>query len=480
MQGKFLSNLLLLVFLNLLIKPFYILGIDAEVQNRVGEAAYGNYFALLNFSFLFNVLLDFGITNYNNRRVSRDANTLKSEFAHIFGTKCLLILIYALVSVLAGFTLSFSLDEWKILAVLLFNQVLVGFILYMRSNLGALQLFKRDSIISVLDRLILIVFCSILLWGNVTDQSFDIMWFVYGQTGAYFITLVMSFVLMPKNFQFTLPKFELSKSRNLLRNSAPFALLTLLMMIYNRTDSVMLERMLQDGNSQAGYYAQGFRLLDAVNMFAMLFAVLLLPMFSKMIKEKQDVNQLGNMSYRLLMSFALPLAAICLFYSKEILSLRYTAINVQAFESFAFLMMSFIGVATTYIYGTLLTANGSLRILNIMALGGIIVNLSLNIILIPEYGAKGAAIATMITQLATGIFQLVYAQYMFKNSVINALLMPLGLYAILIFGGSYLMYNNMDWSVWQLPAFFAGSLLLAWALGNIQIKPFIEHLKAKP
>lgn len=479
MQGKFLSNLLLLVFLNLLIKPFYILGIDAEVQNRVGEAAYGNYFALLNFSFLFNVLLDFGITNYNNRRVSRDASILKSEFAHIFGTKCLLIAIYAIVSVVVGLSLEFSASEWQVLAILLFNQVLVGFILYMRSNLGALQLFKRDSIISVLDRLILIVFCSILLWGNVTNQAFDIMWFVYGQTGAYFITLVMSFVLMPKSFQFTLPKLEISKSKELLRNSAPFALLTLLMMIYNRTDSVMLERMLSDGNSQAGYYAQGFRLLDAVNMFAMLFAVLLLPMFSKMIKDKEDVNQLGNLSYRLLMSFALPLAAICLFYSEEILALRYTNISAQAFESFAFLMVSFIGVATTYIYGTLLTANGSMRVLNIMAFGGIIVNLSLNFVLIPEYGAKGAAIATMITQLATGIFQLVYAQYMFKNSVINALLMPLGLYAILIFGGSYLMYDNMDWSLWQLPVFFTASLLLAWVLGNIQIKPFIEHLKAK-
>ena len=49
MKAKFIWNLLLVVILNLLIKPFYILGIDAEVINRVGASVYGNYFALINF-----------------------------------------------------------------------------------------------------------------------------------------------------------------------------------------------------------------------------------------------------------------------------------------------------------------------------------------------------------------------------------------------------------------------------------------------
>ena len=49
-QKKFVTNLALLLFLNLLIKPFWILGIDREVQNLVGEKEYGLYFALFNLS----------------------------------------------------------------------------------------------------------------------------------------------------------------------------------------------------------------------------------------------------------------------------------------------------------------------------------------------------------------------------------------------------------------------------------------------
>jgi hypothetical protein len=46
MQRSFLLNLALLLVLNLLVKPFYILGIDAGVQDAVGSATYGTYAAL--------------------------------------------------------------------------------------------------------------------------------------------------------------------------------------------------------------------------------------------------------------------------------------------------------------------------------------------------------------------------------------------------------------------------------------------------
>jgi len=72
MQGNFLTNLILSLFLNLLIKPFSLLYIDAEVQNRVGAHDYGLYFSLLNLSVLFNILIDLGINNYTIRTMARD------------------------------------------------------------------------------------------------------------------------------------------------------------------------------------------------------------------------------------------------------------------------------------------------------------------------------------------------------------------------------------------------------------------------
>ncbi len=49
-----------------------------------------------------------------------------------------------------------------------------------------------------------------------------------------------------------------------------------------------------------------------------------------------------------------------------------------------------------------------------MALGGIIVNVILNLILIPKFHAMGSAIASIITQFGTAIAQ-VFIAYRFFN-----------------------------------------------------------------
>ena len=68
--------------------------------------------------------------------------------------------------------------------------------------------------------------------------------------------------------------------------------LVLLMTLYNRLDPVMLGKLLPDkpncptaeintAHVQVGIYANGFRLLDAANMIAYLFSVLLIPVFAQ-------------------------------------------------------------------------------------------------------------------------------------------------------------------------------------------------------
>ncbi|MEZ4982584.1 MAG: hypothetical protein R2769_13575 [Saprospiraceae bacterium] len=44
MQREFNLNIIMLVAINLLIKPFFIFGIDRTVQNVVGTSEYGMYF----------------------------------------------------------------------------------------------------------------------------------------------------------------------------------------------------------------------------------------------------------------------------------------------------------------------------------------------------------------------------------------------------------------------------------------------------
>jgi len=72
-------------------------------------------------------------------------------------------------------------------------------------------------------------------------------------------------------------------------------------------------------------------------------------------------------------------------------------------------MFSFIGMCSTILYGTLLTARGNMTFLNSVSAIGIVVNIAMNSYLIPEYGATGAAIATVITQSLISAIQFVYS-----------------------------------------------------------------------
>ena len=102
MQRKFLTNLSLLLFLNLLVKPFWIFGIDRTVQNLVGSGEYGWYSSLLNFTFLFNIILDFGITNFNNKNIAQNNHLLNKYFSGIIIFKFFLAIAYIIVTLSVG------------------------------------------------------------------------------------------------------------------------------------------------------------------------------------------------------------------------------------------------------------------------------------------------------------------------------------------------------------------------------------------
>ena len=405
MKRKFVTNLALVLFLNLLVKPFWIFGIDRTVQNVVGTDGYGFYFSLFSFSLLLNILLDLGITNFNNRSIAREPEKLQEYFSKIVGLRFLLALFYAAICLLSGWLLGYDKAQLSMLWVLIMNQFLASFILYLRSNISGLHYFRTDSMISILDRTLVIIICGILLWGNVTDQVFRIEWFVYSQTVAYGITALVTFGIVwyrAGNFRL---QMDLRGFKKILRQSFPFALLILLMTFYNRIDSVMLERILENGKQQAGLYAQSFRILDAAGMFAFLFAGLLLPIFSRMIKNGQDVGEMVRLSFTLIIVPAVTLAGLGLFYGFEILDWMYNEHIETSARIFPLLMFGFIAISTTYIFGTVLTANGNLRELNILASTAVLINIVLNFILIPEYQALGAAISSLVTQVYMALLQ---------------------------------------------------------------------------
>jgi O-antigen/teichoic acid export membrane protein len=432
-KRKFITNLILVIFLNLLVKPFWIFGIDRTVQNVVGADQYGFYFSLLSFSLLLNILLDIGITNFNNRAIAQEPFLISEYFSNIIVLKFLLGIVYAIICLAAGLAIGYTTVQFKMLVLLVINQFLASFLLYLRSNISGLQYFRTDSLISVLDRTIAIIICGVLLWGDFTEQQFQIEWFVYAQTAAYLLTIIVAFLIVLSKTEFLRLRIDMKYFLSILKKSYPFALLILLMSFYNRIDSVMLERLLPDGKTEAGIYAQSFRILDAAGMFAFLFAGLLLPIFSRMIKQEDPLHDILGLSFRLIIVPALTLACLAVYYSQYIITWMYNEHTYYSSRIFPLLMFGFISISTTYIFGTLLTANGNLKELNILAGSALVMNVVLNLIFIPRYQALGAAISSLVTQTFMAITQVIVAVRKFKFQINWRLISNLISYTGIIF-----------------------------------------------
>jgi O-antigen/teichoic acid export membrane protein len=468
MRKKFAGNLLLLIFANLLVKPFWIFGIDRVVQNRVSAEEYGTYFALFNFSFLFGIVLDFGLNNFNNRAIARHPSRLASYFPNLMVVKIALSLLYFAVAFIAAGITGYTALEIKMLAALALNQIILSYILYLRSNLTALHLFKVDSVISVMDRLLAIIFCSCFLYlPFFANTEFDINYFIFSQTAALALTAIIAFVALRGRQGFKLDLWRWRYVRAILAKSAPFALLGLLMTIYYRIDAIMLERMYSA--AETGIYAKSYRLLDAVHQFGYLFGVPLLPLFASMIRKREDIQELLSFSAVIMFLFASSFAILCAFFGTEIMALLYHNTGPYPVLIFRLLMISFIPISSVYIFGTLLTAHGSMKVLNLIAVGGIIVNVALNLIMIPTYGALGTTLATLFTQIIVALLHIMAVNVLFKVKWEWSLLLRMTAFIVVGIG--------MSWAITLLPVHWmikiaADGLLLTILMLVLRLIPF--------
>jgi O-antigen/teichoic acid export membrane protein len=227
--------------------------------------------------------------------------------------------------------------------------------------------------------------------------------------------------------------FNLKFNLVFLKKTYPYAVLILLMSFYNRFDQVLIERRLpDDGKRQVAIYAHGFRLLDAASMFGVLFAGMLLPIFSRMLKMKQAIGDMVRFSFSLIIFISVTLAITSYFYQVDIMKwMCYEHIEASA-PIFSVLMFCFIPISTTYIFGTLLTANGSLKQLNIMAAIGMAINLGLNLIIIPKHQALGASFVGLFTQSITALAQVGISFIIFKFRINWKMLAQLILFTVLV------------------------------------------------
>jgi O-antigen/teichoic acid export membrane protein len=306
----------------------------------------------------------------------------------------------------------------------------------------------------------MIIICSVLLWGGVTSGPFRIEWFVWAQTAAYFTVMFVSFIIVIRRGGVSKVRPDAAVLKSIIITGLPFALVAFAMTLYWRIDSVLIERMLPDGAMQAGIYAQAFRLFDAIAMFPVMFGGLLLPIMSKELAAGNNIAPLASMAGRMLLA-PLGIGAVTLAtFPREILDLLYHAPSPGAVSAFTVLMLTLVPVGVVYIFSTMLTAAGSLKLLGIITLGGMVINVLMNLVLIPAFAAAGAAYTALFTQIIVALACVIaVGRTMARMVVFNRLLLYLLLLLLTFAAGRLLRMLEVPWIAAAVTELVAGLVL---------------------
>ena len=191
-------------------------------------------------------------------------------------------------------------------------------------------------------------------------------------------------------------KWRWGTAKELLRDSWPLILSGMAMSIYMRIDQVMIKEML--GAEQVGYYAAAVRLSEAWYFIPMAITSSVFPAIINAKKQSealyyQRLQKLYDLMAWLAVAIALPTTFLAAWVIRVLYGDAFLpAAGVLSIHIWAGVPV-FLGVASSQY---LITENYT-RISFYRTLIGVIVNVVLNIILIPKYGINGAASTTLIS-----------------------------------------------------------------------------------
>jgi O-antigen/teichoic acid export membrane protein len=139
-------------------------------------------------------------------------------------------------------------------------------------------------------------------------------------------------------------------------------------------------------------------------------------------------------------------------------------------------MLCSIFISLSIISGTLLTARGNIGDLNIIAVFSVIMNIVLNLILIPRFQALGSAYASMITQFFVAFFQLVRLAKIFRFLPGKRLVLQLFIFIIvIILTGMIVKSLDLSWFKGLVITGLSGPLT-AFAIRLLTLREIKESL----
>jgi len=377
----------------------------------LGPSNYGiiNYTA--SYIAFLTIIAGLGIDDY----IMKEMIDHKDQQGEALGSGILLRIISGLLSVVALYCILMITDaNDSMIQTVAFLQVIS--LLFSSGQLLAywyqMQLrSKVPSVITSIAYALMTVYKIVIL-----VQGKDIRYFAF--TGSL-ETLLIVILLLLQYKKDGGPKLSFSKAmcKDLLKNSYHFVLSGLLVVVFNSTDKIMLKQMMSE--TTVGYYSIASNLC---NMWPFVLSAIIQSASPLILQAKKDSEELYirriKQCYASIIWISIVVSTIITIGAPYIINLLYGKDYAGSVSSLRILTwaitFSYLGVAR----GAWIVSEGLQKYVKYLTGIGAILNIIMNYFLIPVYGAAGASIATLATQIIVNFVAPLFIKELRPNSLL--------------------------------------------------------------
>jgi O-antigen/teichoic acid export membrane protein len=397
MRGQILKNLSWLTVGNAVVKPVWFVFITWVCIRMMGLGEYGAMTATLGLMGILDGSLTLGTSDYSIREIARDRTQSSIYFSNFLPFR----LVLSSLALGLGLLAEIAIGNSDLLVTALFAGTYVlmrNLTEYCRVIFRAHEDFRIQAFSTIWEKVFVVGLGTIFLF-RVPSAASALM----GMSLGMALTFVANYRWVTKKFaDLRHALVQTSFFREGLPKAIPLGLASIFVLLFFRTDTVMIEAF--KGELVTGQYALAFRVVEALLMLPAMVTMVLLPRLSDLFRgDGDEFRSLGKLSVLALFGISILISIVIAWLAPWIVrTLDPSPEAAPAVALMRILIWIFPLAGVNSILATILTASDRqhrlARALGIAA----VINIALNLFLIPRYAAGGAAFATIVTQLLVG------------------------------------------------------------------------------
>lgn len=370
--------------------------VTVVVTRTLGDSGFGQWATILAVLQIAGYVGDFGLEQVAVRRAAAEPEREREWLGGLLTLRLVIAVPLTVVTAAVQLAIADS-DEMKAAGLILCGTLILSALSVTRA---VFQLRVRNHLT------IAVLTVNSALWSiavlAIAAGSGGMVAFAAAFLGAATVSTGLN-VLMA--VRISPPKLRGSRRvwGDLLRVGAPVAAAAVLTTAYVRIDHVLVFELA--GDREAGLYGAIYRILDSAQFVPGAVMTTLFPaVAAAWPADPAKVRRLSQGAGEYLAMVSLPALGFTLVAAEPIVLLLFGEEFRDAAPALPILMGAFVLISLAHVTGHLVLVLGLQQRLLAYAAAGLVLNVGLNLLLIPSYGFLGAAWVTLATELlVTGL-----------------------------------------------------------------------------